>query len=224
MIITIDGPSASGKSTVSMLIAKRLGYYYLYSGLMYRAVSYIFNQKGIVIDDSEESHELVRNLIFSEDFSYEYDPESKFPIIIYQGTDITSLLKSPEVDRLASSISQYESVRSALLKFQRTVGDRYDCVADGRDCGTVVFPHAQHKFFLTASQVVRAKRWQMDQLKKGNDYSLERAQEEIGSRDKRDMERVLSPLRQAGDALLVDNSDLSVDQTVDLMLYEIENR
>lgn len=221
MIITIDGPVASGKSTVSFLLAEKLGFYYLYSGLIYRALAYILNQQtdaleeGLSLDYSE-----IKALVFSSDFKYAYDA-MKHPTIMYKNTDITPYLKSPTIDNLASIIATYEQVRQVVLEFQRLIAGTYDCIADGRDCGTTVFPYAQYKFFLTASLDVRAQRWQADQSKKSNNYTLEDARIEIAKRDKRDSERTIAPLIQAPDAIVIDNSDLSVEQTVDLLLSYI---
>lgn len=221
MIITIDGPVASGKSTVSLLLAEKLGFYYLYSGLIYRAIAYILNQQNIILEDpsSLQYHEL-RLLVFSPEFVYAYD-SMKHPTIQYKNADITPYLKSPVIDNLASIIAVYEPVRQVALEFQRFIAEKYDCIADGRDCGTAVFPYAEYKFFLTASIDVRAKRWQADQMKKGNRYTHEDARIEIAKRDRRDSERTIAPLTQAPDAILVDNSDLTIAQTVALLISYI---
>lgn len=218
MIITIDGPAASGKSTVAFLLAERLGYYYLYSGLLFRALAYILEQESIVYQQDETILQgLITAYLFSDDFVYLYDANHK-PCIIYKQRDITPELKTPEIDRLASIVSRYEQVRLAVQKYQRKIADDYNCIADGRDCGTVVFPQAACKFFLTASVIVRAKRWQGDQASQGKSYSLEQSIKEITSRDDRDLSREISPLIQAQDAVRIDNSELSIAQTVALML------
>lgn len=223
MIITIDGPVASGKSTVALLLAEKLGFYYLNSGLLYRAIAYILNQQKIMIEhDLSISYEELSLLINPSDFHYTYDAK-KHPTIECKNTDITPYLKSPIIDNLASIIAMYHPVRRIVLELQHAIVDTYDCIADGRDCGTKVFPSAEYKFFLTASLDVRAERWRSDQSKKGNNYAHEDAKIEIAKRDKRDTERTIAPLIQASDALVIDNSNLSIDETIALLISYIHS-
>lgn len=214
MIITIDGPVASGKSSVSQILAKDLEFYYLYTGLLYRGLAYVLKHNYGYTDArmKNPSQEDIDQIARRDSFDYRYTDNGAR--IFFDQIDITDYLKSPDVDRWSSMISAFPFVREAVLERQIKIGKTYDIVADGRDTGTIVFPNADYKFFLTASQEVRAKRWQHDQEMRGNSYSFEQALHAIVSRDKRDKEREHSPLVQAEDAIFIDNSDLNIDETI----------
>lgn len=214
MIITIDGPAASGKSTVAQLLAQRLGFYYLYTGMLYRGIAYVLAHKCNYTDQQMMAprQQDIEAITHDEIFVYRY--ENGQPVVFYAGENITPYLKNPDVDRWASMISSHQAVRQAVLERQVNISKTHDVIAEGRDVGTVVFPHAQYKFFLTASPEIRARRWQADQKRRGFDYTLEQALQAVMDRDRRDQERKHSPLIQAPDAHLIDNSDLSIEQTV----------
>ncbi|MBA3954511.1 (d)CMP kinase [Candidatus Dependentiae bacterium] len=216
MIITIDGPAASGKSTVARLLAQQLDYYYLNSGLLYRALAYVMHDQDITHVSESGLLALLDPACFT------YCSTVAGGAIIYKSQDITPYLKSPSIDQVASRISALKEVRQALLEFQRSFARSYSLVTDGRDCGTVVFPHADYKFFLIAAVEVRAARWQKDQIKKGINLSLKESQQRIEERDQRDSTRVLSPLVVAADAYIIDNSQLTQEQTVAVLFEHIQ--
>ncbi len=200
MIITIDGPVASGKSTVARLLAKKLGYQYLNTGLMFRAVAYLLYTKN-------------RSLNLTE-LVYTYNPQDGAQIL-YKDSNITPLLKTPEMDQLSSQVATQPEVRTALLTYQRQLAEKNNVVAEGRDTGTIVFPNADYKFFITASPEIRAKRWRGYQHKQGKEYSLKESINIIKERDQRDSAREVAPLIVPEDAHTIDTSAMSIEQAVD---------
>jgi cytidylate kinase len=218
MIITIDGPTASGKSTAARLLAHELGYYYLASGLLFRALAYLLVQekKYSLQMLSQPSEHDVAFYLESPDFTYTYDPVFKEQVC-YKGKQLTPYLKSKEIDQAASILSTNPLVREYLMNMQRSIAQRHDIVVDGRDCGSVVFPYAQVKFYLTADLVVRAQRWREEQLKKGIELSFEQAKKEVEVRDLRDMSREIAPLKVPEGAVIVDNTKFTMDETVAYM-------
>ena len=210
MIITIDGPAASGKSTIATALANKLGYYYLSTGLFYRAVAYIFDKKGMTLKD----------LSFIKNISYIY--ENNKPQIMFMGEDVTQYLYDHKLSEAASMISSISEVRDALVLLQREVAKNNNVIAEGRDCGSVVFPDADYKFFLTARIEVRAKR-AMSDSKRNGDESLDEVVKQIKLRDKRDSERDVSPLIIPKDAIVIDNSNLNKEQTVDEFLKVVSD-
>lgn len=205
------------------MLAKELNCYYLYSGLLYRALGYL-----LVRDLSYSLAQLqnphlpdVQQVLGS--FSYFYDADQGAHIII-DNQLITPALKTVEVDHYSAAVSQHPQVRAEILDFQRMLAKNYTLIADGRDCGTVVFPHAEHKFFLTAQLEVRAVRWQRDQARLGKELSFDACLEAVASRDGKDTNRVHSPLIVAADAQLIDNSDLNLEQTLKIFKEKIEKK
>lgn len=175
MIITIDGPAASGKSSIARELARYYNCYYLNTGLLYRSIAYLlFNDKQLNIKldltkiTSVTLQEL-EDLLKDKKLVYEYDFDKNEQVFI-NGKNVTSLLKDSFMDNIASLASANISVRSAILEYQRDIGKKYSLVVDGRDCGSVIFPYADYKFFLTASLEVRAYRWQQDQLKRNSKH------------------------------------------------------
>ena len=218
MIITIDGPTASGKSTVAQLLSEKLSFYYLNSGFLYRGLSYILMKNKIDENEVEKfSDNFFKEILDPKKFIYEYDPEFKAKII-YENCEITNFLKVPEIDKFSSCISKLPKIRISLLDFQRNLANNNSLVAEGRDCGTVVFPNAHYKFFLTADLEIRAKRWQKDQILKGNNFSLDNAIEIIHQRDERDTKREISPCKPAQDAIMINNSSLNLEETLKELL------
>jgi 3-phosphoshikimate 1-carboxyvinyltransferase len=207
-VITVDGPTASGKGTLASALAVRLGYHLLDSGSLYRAAALAALQRGIAEADETRLAQLAGSLALQFDGSR----------IELDGSEVTDLLRRESVGALASKISALPSVRQALhglqLSFRRVPG----LVADGRDMGTVVFPDAQLKVFLTASAAERAERRHKQLISKGFSVSIAALRADLEARDARDMNRRVAPLKAAEDARLLDNSDLSIEDSVELVL------
>lgn len=214
MIITIDGPSGTGKSTVAKGVAKRLGFLFFDTGAMYRSLAWNILQAQVATQDEEA----IRNIVdaFQFDIQTTQDGDKRYFV---GGIDVTSQIRTQEISLLASHIATLPFVRKALVKIQRSFGHRANAVFEGRDMGTVVFPDAELKVFLTAKPEVRAKRRYRELLLKFPDLADSLSQEqilsEIEQRDHNDQTRAISPLRQAKDALLIDTSDLTADDVID---------
>lgn len=207
-IIALDGPAGAGKSSVSKMVAKRLNCTYLDTGAMYRAITYEALKRNI--SEEKEIVQMVENL--NMDICAKEDTMHVF----IDGEDITQYLRTSEVSSNVSRISAFQGVRNAMIKLQRKVAEKGNAVLDGRDIGTVVLPDADLKIFLTASVHTRALR-RYKELK-DTDTTLERIEEEIKRRDNLDMTRKISPLRKADDAILLDNSDLTLEETADKII------
>ena len=222
MVITIDGPSASGKSTIAQALAKKLGFYFVASGYLYRALAYLLvYKKNYSLDAlSTVSNQDITELIDPEKLLYCYTPE-KGPEIVVDGITITTKLKSPTIDEAASILGTNSNVRAALMGFQRMLAKNYNLILEGRDSGSVVFPNADVKFYLTATPQVRAKRYQEDQSKKGKILSFDEALSLTLERDFRDTTRAIAPLIIPKGAIGIDNSNLTHQQTMEIMLSYI---
>ena len=207
-IIALDGPAGAGKSSVSKMVAKRLNCTYLDTGAMYRAITYEALKRNI--SEEKEIVQMVENL--NMDICAKEDTMHVF----IDGEDITQYLRTSEVSSNVSRVSAFQGVRNAMVKLQRKVAEKGNAVLDGRDIGTVVLPDADLKIFLTASVHTRALR-RYKELK-DTDTTLERIEEEIKRRDNLDMTRKISPLRKADDAILLDNSDLTLEETADKII------
>ncbi|OGB97409.1 cytidylate kinase [candidate division TM6 bacterium RIFCSPHIGHO2_12_FULL_36_22] len=220
MIITIDGPVASGKSSLARGLATILGYHHINSGYFYRALAYIllnYCHKTLndlwVLDKSDLSCLALDKL--------EYVYRDGQPRMLYEGNDITFLLKTRDIDDGSSIISTYPFIRNIVNKFQHASADDHNIVIDGRDIGTIVFPTAQLKIYLTASYLKRAERWQQDQKRKGNFFTLEQSLHEVQERDHRDTTRKIAPLTVPAGALIIDNSDLSKEDVIKQVLEQL---
>jgi cytidylate kinase len=209
-VLTIDGPSGSGKGTISQLIAVRHGWHYLDSGALYRLVALAARNAGIDTDRIDELEAIARNL----DVEFVLQPGA-IATVILDGKEVGDLLRTEEIGELASRIAALPSVRKALFARQQQFQMLPGLVADGRDMGTTIFPGALLKIFLTASAEVRAKRRYKQLMEKGFDVNLPRLLGEIRDRDARDSERTASPLKPADDAIVVDTSSMTIDQVVD---------
>lgn len=221
MIITIDGPSASGKSSVARCLAQKLGFYYLYSGLLYRACAYVLLKQGYTREQLARIEPGVVSTFYNiHRIRYSYTPVTGEKIF-FDDTDITLFLKTPKIDDASSLLSANPFIRHAVATVQHAIGTQSNIVADGRDMGTAVFPHAEVKFFLTASANVRARRWLQDQEKRGHVFTLEEAQAILNERDQRDTIRHSSPLAVASDAIMIDNSMLTQQETCEKMEKEV---
>jgi len=218
MIVTVDGPAGSGKSTVSRLLAKRLGVLYLDTGAMYRAVALYVKRRKIDIRDEVGLKALCMDL----DLKFSEDGTGSR---LYSGEeDISSAIRTPEMDMLSSRVSAVGQVREAMTELQRKIGREGSLVAEGRDMGSVVFPDADHKFFLTASPGVRAMRRFKEREDRGEDVSPGEVEEELRKRDAQDSARAIAPLRPAEDAMIIDTSEMEVREVVDLALNIIHKR
>lgn len=212
--IAIDGYAGCGKSTTAKRVADTLGYTYIDSGAMYRAVTLYFLQHHVPFDS--ENLEMLEALTH---IHLEFVPSLLGkPEIHLNGENVESLIRTPAISNAVSPVSVHRSVRQAMVRQQQKMGERGGIVMDGRDIGTVVFPHAELKVFLSAQMEVRARRRQEELQEKGIDISLEEIMQNLRERDRTDSTRAESPLRQADDALVVDTSDCTIDEQVERVL------
>jgi len=212
LVIALDGPSGAGKSTIARLLAQQLGYIYIDSGAMYRAIGWKVKQEGIDPSDEERLAELcLRTEILIRN-------DNSDPKVYVDGKDVSGMIRTQEMGMMASSVSKSPSVRARLLTLQRELGKNGGVVMDGRDIGTVVFPDAEIKFFLDASTEERGRRRYLELMAKGIDVELGRITEEIRDRDEQDSSRALAPLRKADDALLLDSTHMSIEDVLTMML------
>ena len=212
LIVAIDGPAASGKSTVAGILAECLGYLYFDTGVLYRAVTWAALDRGVSIDDEEAVTRL------SESLRIEVTPPSKDDgrqyTVIVDGLDVTWDIREPEVNRFVSPVSAYRGVRAALVKEQRRIGSSGAVIMAGRDIGTVVLPEAQVKIYLDATLEERIRRRYLENLERGLDVAYEDVREDLRRRDRIDSTREAAPLRAAPDAVVIDSTDMSVQEVV----------
>ena len=219
-LITIDGPSGVGKGTASRGLADKLGWQWLDSGALYRLVAYASERAGVKPDNIEQLVDLAANL----DVVFDADPKLEQPEIILSGVSVGSAIRTESCGKLASIISAHAPVRAALLERQKAFYTDAGLIADGRDMGTVVFPTAPLKIFLTASVEVRAQRRHKQLLQQGENVSIRDLERDIAARDERDMNRSVAPLRPAQDAVLIDTSDKTIESVQALILTEATSR
>jgi cytidylate kinase len=205
IIIAIDGPAGAGKSTIAKKVAAKLGYAYIDTGAMYRAVTLCFLQSGAPF-----SEDVVTREAETMDLSFAY--KDGVNRVYVNGKEVTEAIRTLEVSRNVSKVSAVGGVRKAMVALQRKIGSMGGVVMDGRDIGTVVFPHAELKVFLTASVEERAHRRYLELKEKGEDVDLEDLKKRIAERDHLDETREIAPLRKADDAVLVDSTTLSIDE------------
>ena len=214
MKIAIDGPAGAGKSTVAKLISEKLGINYLDTGAMYRSIAYALINKGIDPEDA----------VAVKDHLDEVDIEVKYikrvQHMYLDGKDISKLIRTNEISMGASNVSKIPEVRLKLIEMQQEIARNFDIVMDGRDICTYVLPDADHKFFITASVDERARR-RFKELPEGSNLTFEEIREDIIKRDKNDSEREFMPLKQAEDAVLVDTTDMNIDEVIVFVLKEI---
>ena len=216
--IAIDGPAGAGKSTIAKQVAAKKGYIYVDTGAMYRAMALYLYRNGIDADDSAA----ISSRCNEPDITIEY--RDGVQVVLLDGENVNSLLRTPQVSDMASRSSVNPDVRAKLLSLQQELARKENVVMDGRDIGTVVLPNAQVKIFLTASVAVRAKRRYLELLEKGEKAELSEITAQIIERDERDMNRPVAPLKQAEDAVLVDTSDLTIDEVVAKIQSIIEEK
>ncbi len=215
LVVAIDGPSGAGKSTAARLLAQRLGYLYIDTGAMYRAIGWKARQENIDTADENKLADLCTRSTIT------IKKDNNDPRIYVNGLDVSGEIRTPEMGMIASAVSKSPAVRALLLTVQRELGRNGGVVMDGRDIGTVVFPDADVKFFLDASAEARGKRRYLELKAKGMDVDCARITREILERDKQDCGRDIAPLKKSDDALLIDSTALSIDATIETMLSAI---
>lgn len=218
LIVAIDGPSGAGKSSVTRALAERIGYTQIDTGAMFRVVALMAQRKGISPEDEAALAGLCAGL------DIEFVAHSGSPVVLANGEDVSSQIRSPEISLLTSKFAAIPSVRSYLLAIQRKMGEKGGVVLEGRDIGTVVFPDAGLKFFLTASAEERGRRRFAELTAKGDKVTLEQTISEVVQRDEQDINRESAPLRIAEDAIEIDSTGLSPDEVIGIMESHVRSR
>ena len=213
--MAIDGPAGAGKSTVAKAVAKRLGYRYMDTGAMYRALAWKAMRHGVAPDDESALGEILE----STDVDLGADGA-----VMLDGADVSGAIRTPEVGQMASQVSGMKIVRQRMAGLQRAMGRSGSVVAEGRDMGTVVFPEAEVKVYLDASPETRARRRFNELAAKDSTLTLEQTLADVMRRDRRDKERAVAPLRRADDAVFIDSTELPVDDVVDRILQEVNSK
>ena len=207
--IAIDGPAGAGKSTIARKVAEKLSFIYVDTGAMYRSMALYFIRHDIAAQDEEK----IRTVCPDIDVSITYqDGEQQ---VILNGENVNGLIRTEQVSMMTSDTSKYPVVREKLLSLQRGLAEKENVIMDGRDIGTCVLPNADVKIYLTASAAERARRRYKEQTERGVECDIKEIERDIIARDEQDMNREVAPLRQAEDAVLVDSSDMTIDQVVD---------
>lgn len=219
-VIAIDGPSGSGKGTISQLLAKKLGWHFLDSGALYRVLAFAAEERGVDVGDTSGLKVLAKGLIIS----FEIRASGISPRVILGGRDITEEIRTERCGMVASKIAIYPEVRAALLERQRLFRQPPGLVADGRDMGTVVFPEAKLKIYLSATSEERAKRRYKQLKANGICVTLAHVLAEVIERDKRDRERTVAPLKPDADALTIDTTLLSIDDVLEQVIQHVERK
>ena len=210
--IAIDGPAGAGKSTIARLAAGQLGFIYVDTGAMYRAIALYFLRRGANLADEEAVGAACKDI--HVEIRYEAGEQQ----VLLNGENVTGQIRTDQVGNAASAISKYPAVRAALLELQRSLARTNSVIMDGRDIGTLVLPDADLKIYLTASTAVRAMRRYKEFLEKGVDCTLESVEQDVIRRDEQDMNRTTAPLKQAEDAVYLDASDMNISQVVEKIL------
>jgi cytidylate kinase len=218
VIVAIDGPSGAGKSTLAKRLARELGFTYLDTGAMYRALALKMLRQGIIPEDETKLAALLRETEIAL-----RESNGRLEVLL-DGVDVADLIRTPEVSQMASKVSARKIVRERMLELQRAAAARRDIVAEGRDIGTVIFPGAQVKIYLDASVHERARRRYEELRASGRTVSMEETLREMGERDRRDSERDLAPLSRAADAVTVDSSKLSAEAVAERVLELVKTR
>lgn len=222
IIIAIDGYSSTGKSTTAKAVAKALGYVYIDTGAMYRAVTYLALEKGYASTSGIEVKSLMKVLRKSE-IKFVYNPELGFSEIYLDGKNIENEIRGIEIANWVSEVAKQSEVRTYLVDLQRKMGKDKGIVMDGRDIGTTVFPEAELKIFMTASEQVRAQRRHKELQAKGDNTSFDEVLANIQHRDHIDTTRKESPLKKADDAIVIDNTNLTIEEQVEKILAMVKS-
>ncbi len=222
-IVTIDGPSGAGKSTISKLLARKLHYTYLDTGAMYRVVGLQVLRSGLELEADGAREKLVQ-LLAGLDLALAPGKEGEETRAFLNGEDVSDAIRTPEMAMVASRASAEPEVRKKLTEMQRSIGNNGAIVAEGRDMGTIVFPDAIHKFFLDASPVERATRRQKQLAESGQKIEFQEILTQIQKRDKDDSSRSLAPLHPAEDAIIIDSSEMNIEEVVSFMLETINEK
>lgn len=215
--IAIDGPAGAGKSTIAKLVAKNKGYIYVDTGAMYRAMALFMIRNNIKAEETDKIEKACENA----DISIKY--EDGIQVVVLNGENVNGLIRTDEVSNMASAVSVNGKVREKLVSLQQKLGHETDVVMDGRDIGTVVLKDAPCKIFMTASVDVRANRRYKENVEKGINCNLEDIKKDIIERDERDMNRKISPLKQAEDAILIDTSNMTIEDVASKII-ELSNK
>ena len=219
MVVAIDGPAGVGKTTTAKLLADKLGFMYLDTGAMYRSMTYFFLQKNVDLNDIKDIQE---NIILFENI-VEFKIQN--PMIIFlSGKDISQEIRRVAVTNYVSQVSAIDDVRKSMVKIQRSVASKGNVVVEGRDIGTVVFPDAEFKFFLTAEYEVRALRRLKEFNKMNENINVNQIKEDLLARDNYDSNRKISPLKKAEDAFEIDTTNCTIDEQVSMIFKEIEKK
>lgn len=217
--IAIDGPAGAGKSTIAKRVAEELNFMYVDTGALYRAVALCAIQKNIEPDDSQRVSEMLSEIKVQLAFNYRFEK-----VVLLDGRDVSSRIRTPEVSMAASKISALPQVRAYLLDLQRDIAKENNVIMDGRDIGTVVLPDAKVKIFLTASPEVRAERRYKELSEKGANVSFDEVLRDVNERDYNDSHRKTAPLKPAEDSVFVDTTDLDFEQSVEKIISIIKER
>ena len=210
--IAIDGPAGAGKSTIAKRLAKELGYHYVDTGAIYRTLGYFFDLVGIGPKDIDGITRLIDECVIE----IEWDEDGSQHMFLNE-IDVSEDIRTPEISKIASAVSAHKLVRDTLLDMQRDVAKKHNVIMDGRDIGSVVLPKADVKFYLTASPEVRAKRRFDELAAKGSKDTFTKVLKDVNDRDYADMNRPVAPLKQTASHILVDTSDMDVDQVIETM-------
>ncbi|MDM1299864.1 (d)CMP kinase [Empedobacter falsenii] len=223
LIIAIDGYSSTGKSSMSKIIAKNLGYTHIDSGAMYRAVTLYAFQHQYIVDNKIDEQALITNLSDIK-IEFQQDPTTQKNLTFLNGENVEADIRTMEVSKMVSPISEIPAVRDYCVALQQQMGEKGGIVMDGRDIGTTVFPNADIKIFVTASPEVRAQRRFLEYQQQGKDIPLDEVLKNVNERDYIDSHRAYSPLRKADDAIEVDNSNMNLEETVNKVMEIINSK